>query len=115
VVRGGIVGAASFRQDDDESTQGPRAASLHALISGLYYFTPQSMLSLYSGAEYRAQLTRRADKDSGSALAVAGVEATLSSRASVFVEGGYGARLTRGDEGERQTRIAGRVGVRIKF
>jgi hypothetical protein len=114
-VRGGVIGSTTFRDAGDEITTGPGAASLHGLISGLYYFTPQSMLSLYSGIEYRAQLMRRADKDAGSALGVIGVQATVSSRAALFVEGGYGARLTRGADGELQTRIAGQVGLRIKF
>ena len=114
-VRGGLIGSTTFRDDSDEISTGPGAASLHAAISGLYYFTPGSMLSAYGGAEYRAQLTRRAERDSGTALGVAGIEATVSSRASFFVQGGYGARLTRGDEGELQTRLVGAIGLRIKF
>jgi hypothetical protein len=114
-LRGGVIGSTTFRDDSDEIVTGPGAASLHALVSGLYYFTPQSMLSLYTGVEYRAQLMRRAEKDSGTALGVGGLEATISSRASLFIQGSYGARLTRGDEGELQTRLTGEVGVRIKF
>lgn len=114
-VRGGIVGATTLRDDTDDIVTGPGAASLHGRVGGLYYFTPGSMLSLYTGIEYRAQLMRRADKDAGTALGIAGLQATVSSRASLFVEGGYGARLTRGDEGELQTRVAGELGVRIKF
>lgn len=114
-VRGGLIGSTTFRDDSDEISTGPGAASLHALISGLYYFTPQSMVSLYTGVEYRVQLMRRADKDSGTALGLGGLQATISSRASLFVQGGYGARLTRGDEGELQARLTGEVGIRIKF
>lgn len=114
-LRGGVIGSTTFRDDSDEIVTGPGAASLHALVSGLYYFTPQSMLSLYTGVEYRAQLMRRAEKDSGTALGLGGFEATLSSRASLFIQGGYGARLTRGDDGELQTRLSGEIGVRIKF
>jgi hypothetical protein len=114
-VRGGLIGSTTFRDDTAEIVTGPGAASLHALVSGLYYFTPQSMLSLYTGVEYRAQLMRRADKDSGTALGLGGLEATLSSRASLFIQGGYGARLTRGDDGELQARLTGEIGVRIKF
>ena len=112
-VRGGVVGATTFR--DDDAATGPGAAALDALVSGLFYFTPQSMLSLYAGGEYRAPLTRRADHDLGTALGLLGTEATVSSRASIFVQTGYGARLTRGDEGELQTRFTGQIGVRIKF
>lgn len=114
-VRGGLVGSTAFGETTDANATGPGAAALHALASGLYYFTPRSMASLYAGLEYRAPLTRRAEQDAGTALGVLGVEASLSSRASLFVEGGYGARLTRGDEGERQYRVAGAIGVRIRF
>ncbi|MGH9221064.1 MAG: hypothetical protein ACRD1W_17285 [Vicinamibacterales bacterium] len=114
-VRGGLIGSTTFRDDGDEVTSGPAAASLHALVSGLYYFTPRSLLSLYTGVEYRAQLMRRAEQDSGTALGLGGLQATISSRASMFIQGGYGARLTRGDDGELQTRLTGEIGVRITF
>jgi len=114
-VRAGLIGSALFGVDEDEVTTGPGTAAIHALGSVLYYFTPQSLLSFYTGAEYRAQLTRRAEKDAGSTLGLAGIQATVSSRAAVFVQGGYGARLTRGDEGELQTRFTGEIGFRIKF
>jgi hypothetical protein len=39
----------------------------------------------------------------------------LSSRAGLFIEGGYGVRLTKGDEGERLTRLTGQIGLRIRF
>lgn len=113
-VRGGVIGSTTFREDD-EPPAGPGVAALHALGGVFYYFTPQSMVSAYAGGEYRAQLTRRAERDSGTVLGIGGVQATLSSRASVFVQGGWGRRLTRGDEDELQTRIAGEIGLRIKF
>jgi DNA-binding winged helix-turn-helix (wHTH) protein len=113
-VRGGVIGSTTFG-DDDEAVTGPGAAALHAIGGVFYYFTPQSILSAYAGAEYRAQLTHRADRDSGTVLGMGGVQAMLSSRASVFVQGGLGRRLTRGDEGELQTRIAGEIGLRFKF
>lgn len=113
-VRGGVIGSTAFGQTAGETT-GPGAAALHALGGVLFFFTPQSMLSFYTGAEYRAQLTGRADKDAGSLLGLGGLQAALSSRASVFVQAGYGGRLTRGDEGEFQSRVAGEVGVRIRF
>lgn len=114
-VRGGLLGATTFGGDEDEPATGPGAPAMSASAALLYYFTPQGMVSLYAGGEYRAQLTSRAEKDAGTMLGLAGVEAAVSSRARVFIEGGYGARLTHGDEGELQTRIVGQVGIRIKF
>ena len=113
-VRGGMIGSTTFGDDEDAPT-GPGVAALHAVGGAFYYFTPQSMVSAYAGGEYRAQLTRRAERDSGTLLGIGGVQATLSSRASVFVQGGWGRRLTRGGEDELQTRIAGEIGLRIKF
>jgi hypothetical protein len=115
-IRGGLIGSGSFGGDDsDDLPTGPGQPALHALVGGFFYFTPESMMTFYSGGEYRAQLTRRADRDAGTLLGKAGLQAALSSRTSIFVEGGYGARLTRGDEDELQTRIVGEVGIRIKF
>jgi hypothetical protein len=114
-ARVGLVGSATVGGDEDETSDGPAASSMHALGSVLYYFSPQSMVSVYTGLEYRAQLTHRAGADAGSALGLAGIQAAVSSRAAVFVQGGYGARLTRGDEGELQTRIAGEIGFRLRF
>jgi len=114
-VRGGLIGSTALGEDDDDVRTGPGAASIHARVAALYYFTPQSIASAYAGLEYRTPLTNRADKEAGTALGMAGVEASLSSRASVFVQGGYGMRLTRGDEGEWQSRIVGDIGLRIKF
>lgn len=114
-VRAGLLGATTFGDPDDEVATGPGAAALHALGSVQFYFTPQSLLSFYTGAEYRAQLTRRAGQDAGTMLGLGGLQATVSSRASVFVQAGYGARLSRGDEGELQTRITGEVGFRLRF
>ena len=113
-VRGGLVGATTFRDEDDESS-GVYAPSTHGFAGGLYFFTPQSMASVYSGIEYRAQLNKRAERDAGTALGIGGVQAMLSSRAGFFIEGGYGIRLTKGDEGERITRLTGQLGVRIRF
>lgn len=113
-IRAGVVGATTFQDDDDESA-GSSAASLHAFTGALYFFTPQSMASFYAGGEYRAQLNRRAERDAGTVLAVSGVQGMLSSRAGLFIEGGYGIRLTAGDEGERLTRFTAQLGVRIRF
>ncbi len=114
-VRAGLLGSTTFGESDDEAPVGPGAAALHALGGVNFYFTPQSLLSFYTGAEYRAQLTRRADQDAGTILGLGGLQATVSSRASVFVQAGYGARLSRGDDGELQTRVTGEVGFRLRF
>jgi hypothetical protein len=89
--------------------------ALEALGGALYYFTPESIWSFYAGGEYRARLTRRFSGDAGSAGAIAGLQGALSARASFFVEGGYGLRLRRGDEGDLQTRMVGLAGVRFRF
>jgi hypothetical protein len=73
------------------------------------------MASLYAGGEYWAQLTQRATSDAGVMVGTLGLQGLVSSRASVFIEGGYGVGLTRGDEGELRSRIVGRAGVRLKF
>jgi len=114
VIRGGLVGTASVGAEDDLPT-GPGASALHALVGGVYYFTPRSMASLYAGGEYWAQLTQRATSDAGVVVGTLGMQGLVSSRASVFIEGGYGVGLTRGDEGELRSRIVGRAGVRLKF
>jgi hypothetical protein len=88
---------------------------LQAAAAGLFYFTPDAMLSFYTGGEYRAQLTSRADRDAGTLLAKGGLHGAASSRVGVYVEAGYGLRLTRGDDDERQMRLVGEVGLRIKF
>lgn len=115
-VRGGVIGSESFGGDDPEDRPtGPGVPSLQAAVAGLFYFTPEAMLSFYTGGEYRAQLTSRADRDAGTMLGKAGLHGAASSRVGVYVEAGYGLRLTRGDDDERQTRVVGAVGVRIKF
>lgn len=64
---------------------------------------------------YWAQLTRRNGRDAGSIVGVAGIQGLLSSRVSVFVEGGYGAALVRDDDDVRVTRVLGQIGVRVRF
>lgn len=116
LVRGGLAGSGSFGGDDpEERPTGVGAPALHAFGGLLYYFTPQSMVSLYSGVEYWAQLTQRAAEDAGSIVGRVGVQGAASSRASLFVEGGYGVGLTKGDEGELVSRFGGQLGVRLKF
>lgn len=115
-ARGGLAGTGSFGGDDaDERPTGTGAPALHAFAGALYYFTPRSMLSPYAGAEYWAQVTQRAGRDAGSLVAVGGVQGAISSRASLFLEAGYGIGLTRGEDGETLSRVVGRIGVRLKL
>lgn len=130
-IRLGVIGGGSFggtsdddddeddESDDDDSdddtTTNLEAAAVEALVGAVYYLTPESMWSFYGGAEYRARVTERSSGDPGAVSAVLGLQGALSSRASFFIEGGYGIRLRRGDEGELQTRIVGLAGLRIRF
>jgi len=114
-LRGGLIGTTTFGESSGDEVVGPGAAAWQALGGVHFYFTPQSMVSLYTGAEYRVQLTDRAATEAGSLLGLGGLQAAVSSRASVFVQGGFGGRLTRGDDGEFQTRIVGEIGFRLRF
>jgi hypothetical protein len=114
-IRVGAVGSGSLGGNEEERPAGSGAPALHAAAGLLYYFTPRSMISMYVGAEYWAQLTERAERDAGSVLGTAGPEAALSSRASFFIQGGLGARLTRGEDDELLSRIVAQAGLRIKF
>ena len=117
-VRAGVVGSGRFGGDDDveaEFPAGSGAPSIQAAGGVLFYFTPQKIASFYLGGEYWAQLTRRVAGDSGSLVGVAGLHAAFSSRASVFMQGGVGGRIARGDEDELLTRIVVQLGVRIKM
>ena len=114
-VRGGVTGSAPLGGDPDDRTDGMGQPALHAFGAGLYYFTPQAMASVYAGAGYWWQLTARDGPDAGSLLGLGGVEAAVSSRATVFVEGGYGIGLTKSDDGATRQRFAGRVGLRVKL
>jgi hypothetical protein len=116
VLRGGLSGSGSFGGEDaDEVAGGSGVPALHTFAGLFYYFTPESLLTVYSGGEYWAQLTERADKDAGSIVGTVGLQGVISSRASLFIEGGYGMGLTKGDEGEVVSRFIGRIGVRLKF
>ena len=115
VVGGGLVGTGRLGQDADDGDGGSGAPALHVFAGVLYYLTPQAMFSLDSGGEYWAQLTRRAGDDAGSMVGKIGVQAVVSSRASLFLEGGYGVGLTRNDDDELVSRFIGRVGLRLKF
>jgi hypothetical protein len=114
-VRGGVVGSAPLGGDSRDRTDGTGQPALHAFGEGHYYFTPQSLASVYAGAGYWWQLTGRDGADAGSVLGLGGVEAAVSSRATVFVEGGYGIGLTKSDDGATRTRVLARLGVRLKL
>lgn len=116
-VRVGAVGSGSVGGDESEEDvpTGSGAPAFHASGGLLFYFTPQSMASFYVGGEYWAQLTRRTERDTGSLVGVAGLHAAISSRASLFIQGGVGARIARGDEDELLSRIVAQLGVRFKL
>jgi hypothetical protein len=115
-IRIGAVGSGSLGGDhEDELLSGSGAPALHAAGGLLYYFTPRSMISMYLGVEYWAQLTERESGDTGSVLGTAGLQAAVSSRASMFIQGGFGARLARGEDDELLSRIVAQMGLRIKF
>ena len=115
VARGGLVGTGSFGGDADDLPTGSGAPALHAFGGVLFYFTPESIVSVYSGGEYWAQLTQRAEEDAGSIVGKLGLQGALSSRASLFIEGGYGVGLTRDEDDELVSRFVGQVGIRLKF
>lgn len=116
VVRLGLAGSGRVGGDDDGEA-GRGAPALHAAGGLFFYFTPQSLVSFYTGADYSAQVTRRDPDlaDAGTIAAKGGMQAAISSRASFFVEGGYGIGLSRGKEEELVTRIVGQLGLRIRF
>ena len=121
-LRFGVVGTGTFGGGDDSSDEtseddggDPSATGLEALGGALFYFTPGSMWSFYTGGEYRLSITERTSDDLGSVNGLVGLQGALSSRAAFFLEGGYGMRLRRDDEGEVLTRMVGLVGVRFRF
>jgi hypothetical protein len=121
-LRFGVVGSGTFAGDDDSEDEaaedagnGPLETGVEALGGALFYFTPGSMWSFYTGGEYRRSVTERTGGDVGSVNGLVGLQGALSSRAAFFLEGGYGMRLRRGDENEILTRIVGLVGVRFRF
>lgn len=114
-VNGGLAGMGIVGKGAGTQQSGRGAPALHAFGGALYYLTPQSLASLYFGGSYWNQLTRRDGPDAGSVVGIGGVQASVSSRASFYVEGGYGLSLTKGDEDETVSRILGRIGVRFRF
>jgi hypothetical protein len=115
-VHGGLRGAGSAGGDTaGDLPTGNGALALHVIGGARFYFTPQSIASLYAGGEYWNQITQRAaGRNAGTIVGTGGVQGALSSRASLFLEGGYGIGLTR-DDGGLPRRIVGRIGVRLKF
>ena len=114
-ARIGLVGATSADGLDDDERIGAAAPAFFATAAVLAYVTPSAVLSPYLGLEYRARLTDRPAKDAGVALGLAGAQAALSSRASMYLEAGYGVDLTRGSDDELRTRFVTMFGVRIRF
>ena len=115
-VRGGVAGSGTIGGDPDALPSGVGVPALSAFGAGLYYFTPRSIASLYAGGGYWSQITARGDTaDRGAILGLGGIEAALSSRATVFVEGGYGVGLTRTEDDGLRKRVMGRIGVRLKL
>lgn len=111
-----LAGSGSAGGDEDTvQPTGAGAPALRLRVGGLYFLTPKSMFSLYTGGAYSTQLTQRGDNAAGSIVANLGLQAALSSRAALFVEGGYGFGLRRGSEGELVTSIVGQLGVRFRF
>jgi hypothetical protein len=114
-VRGGVIGSAGLGGDPDDLPSGVGVPALHAFGGAAWYFTPQALASVYAGAGYWAQITARDGPDAGSILGLGGVEAAMSSRATVFVEGGWGVGLTQTGDGATRQRFVARVGVRLKL
>jgi len=116
-IRLGAAGSGSLGGDKDDEAAlltGTGAPALRAFAGGMYFLRPKSMISLYGAGEYWAQLTQRAERDAGSIVFKLGLHAAVSSRASLFAEGGYGVGLSRGSEDELVTRISAQLGVRIR-
>jgi hypothetical protein len=114
-ARIGLVGSTTADGLDDDERIDAAAPAFYATAAALVHLTPGSVISPYLGAEYRARLTERPEKDAGIVLGLAGVQAAISSRTSVFGEAGYGIDLTRGSEDELRTRFVTSFGVRIRF
>ncbi len=115
-VVGGVTGSGSLGGDDsEERPRGLGAPALHVFGGALYYFTPQSIMTLYAGPSYWNQLSERSASDTGAVVGLLGAQAAMSSRAMVFLEGGYGAELSRGSREEIRTRLLGRIGIRVRF
>jgi hypothetical protein len=115
VARFGVAGAGHFGGEDDDLPIGAGATAFHGFGGAHFYFTPESMVSLFAGAEYWTQITRRGESKAGAVVGKGGLQAAISSRASLFLEGGYGIDLTKGEDEEIVSRFVGQVGIRLKF
>jgi len=117
-IRLGVAGSGSLGGDEDDEAAlltGTGAPALRAFGGGMYFLRPKSMVSLYGAGEYWAQLTQRTEKDAGSIVVTLGLQAAVSSRASLFAEAGYGFGLTKGADDELVTRLSGQIGFRIRL
>lgn len=114
-LRVGLLGSTTADGLEDDERTTAAAPAFHASAAALFYVTPGALLSPYAGVEYRSRLSERPATDAGTVLGLTGLQVTVSSRASVFVEAGFGGDLTRGDEGELRTRFVSAIGVRIRF
>ena len=112
-LHGGLTGSNRLGEDEEDLLEGLGAPALHAFVGARFYFTPDSMGSVYAGAGYWVQITDRRDGDTGVVMGIAGFQGAMSSRASVFVEGGYGFGLESGDS--RVARMTALIGVRLKW
>ena len=116
VVRGGIVGSGSYAGDDsDELSTGPGAPAVHATGGAFFYFTPRSIWSAYTGVGVAVQMTQRSGSGMSSLIGTLGLQGAVSSRASLFVEGGFGRGLSNDDEDNRLSRFVGSIGIRLKL
>lgn len=116
VVRGGLAGSGSYGGDDsDELSTGPGAPAVHALGGVFFYFTPRSIWSVYTGIGLAVQVTQRSGSGMSSLIGSLGLQGAVSSRASLFVEGGFGRGLNKDDEGDRLSRFVGSIGIRLKL
>lgn len=85
-VDGAVAGSGSFGGDDSASVPtGIGVASLRLMAGGLYFLTPQSMISLYGGGDYATQLTRRSGSERGAVVGKLGIQAAMSARVALFV------------------------------
>jgi hypothetical protein len=114
-VRGGVMGTGALGGAEDDQRTGVGVPALNAFGSAQYYFTPQSMASFYAGVGYLAQITQRDGADRGFLLGLGGVEAAVSSRAGLYLEGGYGFGLTRTSDDNNRRRVTMRIGFRLKL
>jgi hypothetical protein len=88
---------------------------VHALGGVFFYFTPRSIWSAYTGIGLAVQMTQRSGSGMSSVIGSLGVQGAVSSRASFFIEGGFGRGLNKDDEDNRLSRFVGSIGIRLKL